>query len=153
VSTELPRVDHVPGQIEGQWAAALIERGKARWDNARTLTVVQDPPALLGPYPRPGAERVSADQVLVHLLSEPGCPSLDECSWLYVGHPAATVVSLEFRVRTREQLELWAGHFALANGREKPLSGGKLECTRWGNLTVGGRVVDIKVSGTLGGEA
>jgi hypothetical protein len=47
VSTELPRVDHVPGQIEGDWAVALVEKHKVRWDRARTVSIVNDRPQLL----------------------------------------------------------------------------------------------------------
>lgn len=137
------------GQLHGEFAAAPIERSKARWDKGRSLTVFHDEPPRLGPYPRAGHDRVTTDQVLIHLLTEPNCPSLDACDWLLVSHCDRTVPTVEFRVHTRDALELWAGHFQLQDGREFRMSNGKLDCQRWGNRTIGGRLVDIKVTGTL----
>lgn len=150
MNADLPPVEQVPGQLKGEWAAAVIERGKARWDTARTLHVVHDDPPTLGPFPRVGHTEVDTNQTLVYLLTEPGCPSLDTCLWLHV---AVNGLQVEFRVNSREALETWAQHFGLAEGSETRLSGGKLECRRWGHRLVGDKRIKVVVSGSLAAAA
>lgn len=137
------------GQVRGEFAVAMVKQHKVRWDEARSLTVFHDAPPLLGPYPRPGADRVNATDVLVHLLMAPGCPSLEDCDGADISRTALPVPQVEFRVHSRAALQLWGDHFGMTDGHEFPMSSGRLYASRWVEKDVAGRRVRLVVTGTL----
>lgn len=148
---DLPPVEHVPGQLTGDWLAAPVVGNRPSWataevhtiaDRGATVRSVYDRPAQLGPYEPVGKPIAGLSLLWAQLVTDgPTTDSVTQVQFLTARHG-------QIHVRFLSQVDflLWAEHLALGfRGREQ-FGGSSLLLTARGSVTRDGRTAEVSLT-------